>query len=202
MHLATWMGIMIVLLFTTQSSKASDSEEKRTFTIQELPADEETQPQSVFERLHPRPTYIGVLFRPTVCATGPCETFTWTFGFEAGYRFIGLGARYGYLDGKHYIVPDIRGYFEFMITETLLLMPSIEFSPALIKTADASIIELMFRVGFRILWELEKGYMLFVEPVSFEMAFYDRKSDPIRGVSSEFDFQLRYTPSLGFQLRF
>jgi hypothetical protein len=172
--------------------------------VQELPPGQQPPPESFWERFHPRPTYIGLVLRPAVCASGACaDRFVFTFGFEAGYRCIGLGARYGYTGDAHYIIPDIRGYWEFLLTDTVVLMPLVEFSPALVKTDAGYTLELMFRPGVRVSWEVVKGWMLFVEPVSFDLAFYQQAHDTFHGTTnSTFDFRARYTPALGVQMRF
>jgi hypothetical protein len=172
--------------------------------VQELPPEQRPPPESFWERFHPRPTYVGLVLRPVVCASGACpDRFVFTFGFEAGFRCFGIGARYGYTGDAHYIVPDLRGYWEFLLTDSVVLMPLLEFSPALVKTDAGYTLELMFRPGLRLSWEVAKGWMLFVEPVSFDLAFFERVHDSFKGTTTtEVGFHSRYTPAIGVQMRF
>ncbi len=155
----------------------------------------------IFGLLHPKPSFIGALVRPVVCAKGDCETFVFTFGFEAGYRCFGLGARYGYANGTHYIYPDLRFYWEFMVTKTVTFTPMLEFSPSLLSNDAGSTLELMFRPGIRLGWEPAPGWMLFLEPILFDLSFFTRTSTET-GTVSNWSFKARYNGGLGVQMRF
>ena len=155
----------------------------------------------VFGLLHKKPSFVGAMVRPVVCAKGDCETFVFTFGFEAGYRCFGLGARYGYAGGTHYIYPDLRLYWEFLLTKTVTFTPMLEFSPSLLSNDAGSTLELMFRPGIRLGWEPDPGWLLFVEPILFDLSFYTRQTTET-GTHSSWSFRARYNAGLGVQMRF
>jgi len=150
--------------------------------------------------LFSKPGYVGLLARPAVCLSN-CDGTVFTFGAEAGYRFIGLALRYAYRAGGHFFYPDLRLFWEFGLGRNLTLTPLVEFTPQVTTGSGSTCLQLMFRPGVRIGWAPVPYMMLFLEPFAMDVAFYTRLSSPGLTITS-YQPVLRYNFGFGLQARF
>lgn len=153
------------------------------------------------DQLYSKPAFVGLLLRPVVCID-KCDRTVFSFGAEAGYKFIGLAARYGYAGGVHHIYPDLRFFWDFQVVRNLTITPLLEFSPELAKGDSASTLSLFLRPGVRVGWAPAPYMMLFLEPLLFDLGFYHRTSPKVGPTTSSTDLSIRYQLGFGLQARF
>jgi hypothetical protein len=145
--------------------------------------------------------YVGLLLRPVVCMSNCGSGTVFSFGAEAGYKFIGLALRYGYKQQMHFLYPDLRFYWEIGMGRNLTLTPLLEFTPQVTTGGGASNLDLVVRPGVRIGWAPVPYMMVFLEPIAVDLSFFHRSSV---GSSTRTSTDLRafYTFGFGLQARF
>ena len=153
------------------------------------------------DALYAKPGFVGLIMRPVVCIQH-CDHTVFSFGAEAGYKFVALAARYGYADGVHHIYPDIRGYYDFQVIRNLTITPELEFTPEISKGDFGSAVSLIVRPGLRVGYAPAPYMMLFMEPLLFDLGFYSRTVPKSGSATSSTDLIFRYEFGFGIQARF
>ncbi|MBM4396089.1 MAG: hypothetical protein FJ087_10400 [Deltaproteobacteria bacterium] len=153
------------------------------------------------DQLYSKPGFVGLLLRPVVCIDN-CDRTVFSFGAEAGYKFVALAARYGYAGGTHYVYPDVRFYWDFQVVRNLTVTPLLEFSPEIAKGDQGSTISLFFRPGVRVGYAPAPYFMLFMEPLLFDLGFYHRTSPKAGPDVTSKELTFRYEFGFGIQARF
>lgn len=155
----------------------------------------------VIDDLFAKPGFVGLLMRPFFCLDG-CDGNAFTFGAEAGYKFIAFAVRYGYKDSTHFLIPDFRGYYDFQVVRNLTISPMLEFSPMFMFGDAAKGFNMIIRPGVRVSYAPLPYMMIFIEPFLLDIGVFSKTWVDGGGSATSSDVVTRYNLGFGIQTRF
>src|SRR5262249_29863775 len=125
--------------------------------------------------------YLGLIVRPLVCVS-ECSDPNASLGVEVGYWFIGAAARITPRRDTFSPAVDVRLFYEFRPIPQMTIGPAFEVSAIWTLTAHSlERVQVALHPGARIGYQPVPRFMLFAEPLAFEIGVHtvDAKLDRV-----------------------